>query len=133
MCIWAQAIFSIHFGQTKAARRKLWFTETASAVLSHRMESIEGEYLFPGRVKDCPIVKVNAAHTATRKRCGAAPFTLYSLRHTFATRAAESGVDLVTLAAILGHSKINMVLRYAHPSEQHQAAAMQKIQRAAAR
>lgn len=42
--------------------------------------------------------------------------------------AAESGVDLVTLAAMLGHSKINMVLRYAHPTEQHQAAAMQKIQ-----
>ena len=73
-----------------------------------------------------PIVKVNNAHTATRKRCGVAPFTLYSLRHTWAT--AESGVHLVTLAAMLGHSKINMVLRYAHPTEQHQAAAMQKIQ-----
>jgi len=41
------------------------------------------------------IVKVNNAHTATLKRCGVAHFTLYSLRHTWATRAAESGVDLV--------------------------------------
>jgi hypothetical protein len=39
-----------------------------------------------------------------------------------------AGVDLVTLAAMLEHSKLNMVLRYAHPIEQHQAAAMQKIQ-----
>jgi hypothetical protein len=31
-----------------------------------------------------------------------------------------------TLAAMLGHSKIQMVLRYAHPSEEHQAAAMKK-------
>ena len=31
------------------------------------------------------------------------------------------GIDLVTLAAMLGHSKINMVLRYAHPTARHQA------------
>lgn len=56
-----------------------------------------------------------------------APFRLYDLRHTFATRAAEKGIDLVTLAAMLGHSRIQMVLRYAHPSEEHQAAAIQKM------
>lgn len=42
---------------------------------------------------------------------------------------AQAGVDLVTLAAMLGHSKINMVLRYAHPTEEHQFAAMEKMQR----
>jgi len=31
----------------------------------------------------------------------------------------EAGVDLVTLAAMLGHSRIQMVLRYAHPTEEH--------------
>jgi hypothetical protein len=35
---------------------------------------------------------------------------LYDLRHTWATGAVEAGIDLVTLAAMLGHSKINMVL-----------------------
>lgn len=73
-------------------------------------------------------MKVNAAHTATVKRSGIAPCKLYSLRHTWATRATEAGVDPVTLAAMLGHSKINMVLRYAHPIEQHQAAAMNRMQ-----
>ena len=62
-----------------------------------------------------------------------AKFRPYDLRYTFATRAVQAGVDLVTLAAMLGHSKINMVLRYAHPTEEHQAAAMQKIQASAAR
>lgn len=80
--------------------------------------------LFPGRVEGKPIVKVNAAHNAALNRSGVAKFRLYDLRHTWATRAAESGVDLVTLAAMLGHSKILMVTRYPHPSEQHQAAAM---------
>ena len=53
---------------------------------------------------------------------------MYDLRHTFATRAAEAGVDLVTLAAMLGHSRVQMVMRYAHPTEEHQFNAMKKME-----
>jgi hypothetical protein len=37
-------------------------------------------------------------------------------------------VDLVTLAAMLGHARIQMVLRYAHPSQEHQTKAMGKVE-----
>jgi integrase len=57
-----------------------------------------------------------------------APFHLYDCRHTWATRAAMSGIDLVTLAAMLGHSRSQMVLRYAHPMQQHQTQAMQRLE-----
>ena len=33
-----------------------------------------------------------------------------------------------TLAALLGHSKLNMVMRYAHPQEQHQADAVKRLE-----
>jgi integrase len=56
-----------------------------------------------------------------------ARFRLYDLRHTWATRAAVSGIDLVTLAALLGHSKIQMVLRYAHPTQEHQARSVERM------
>ena len=36
--------------------------------------------------------------------------------------------DLVTRAAMLGHSRIQMVLDYAHPTEKHQFAAMKKLE-----
>ena len=39
------------------------------------------------------------------------------------------GIDLVTLAAFLGHSKIQMVLRYAHPSQEHQARSVERMER----
>lgn len=120
-------------GKTKAAKRKVPLTEAAAAVLRRRLADIEGDCLFPGRVKGESIVKVNAAHTATVKRSGVAPFRLYDLRHTWATRAAMAGVDLVTLAAMLGHSRIQMVLRYAHPTEEHQFQAMRKLQSFVAR
>jgi integrase len=124
------------YGKTKAAKRKVPLSKTALAVLLKRLDSAKGAYLFPGRIptgmkpEDAgPIVKVNAAHTATVKRSKVARFRLYDLRHTWATRMAMAGVDLVTLASMLGHSKINMVMRYAHPTEEHQFAAMEKRQR----
>jgi len=120
----------VPFGKTKAARRRVPLNEIASAVIAKRLETLKGEYLFPGRVEGKPIVKVNAAHTSAVKRSKVARFRLYDLRHTWATRAAQAGVDLVTLAAMLGHSKINMVLRYAHPTQEHQFAAMLKMQAA---
>ncbi|MDQ3256904.1 MAG: hypothetical protein M3R15_23930 [Acidobacteriota bacterium] len=35
-------------------------------------------------------------------------------------------------AALLGHSRIQMVMRYAHPSEQHQFEAMKMIEKSRA-
>jgi integrase len=68
-----------------------------------------------------PVPKVNNAHDRAVREGGVVPFRLYELRHTWGTRAAMSGIDLVTLAAMLGHSRIQMVLRYAHPTQQQQA------------
>lgn len=109
------------FGKTKAARRKVPLTERAMQVLIRRLEKIKGEFLFPGRATDQPIIKVNRAHVGTlarinriRAEANESPiprFRLYDLRHSWATRAAMAGIDLVTLAAMLGHSRIQMVLR----------------------
>jgi len=120
---------SIRFGKTKAAKRKIRLSAAADAVLRKRSADAKGPYLFPHE-KDLnkPMLKVNNAHTGALKRSGVAYFRLYDLRHTWATRAAMSGIDLVTLAAMLGHSRIQMVLRYAHPTEQHQTDAMKRLE-----
>jgi integrase len=117
------------YGKTKAAKRKVPLSERAAAVLSKRLAKVKGEYLFPGRgVGDTPIIKVNNAHAGTLKRSKVRSCRLYDLRHTWATRAAMAGVDLVTLAAMLGHSRVQMVMRYAHPTEEHQYNAMKKME-----
>jgi len=128
----AQGYVSIPFGKTKAARRKLPLSVRACGVVERRLTEAKGDYLFAGgRGGDDinnPVVKLNAAHNGAVKRSEVRAFRLYDLRHTFATRAAEAGVDLVTLAAMLGRSRVQMVMRYAHPSEEHQFNAMRKIE-----
>lgn len=52
----------------------------------------------------------------------------HTLRHTFATRALESGVDYKTLSMILGHADITTTInRYAHVLDDAKKAAMDKI------
>lgn len=41
-------------------------------------------------------------------------FRFHDLRHTFATRLAQAGIDLYTIAKLLGHRDIKMAQRYSH-------------------
>jgi integrase len=41
-------------------------------------------------------------------------FKFHDLRHTFATRLAQKGIDIYTIAKLLGHVDIKMTQRYAH-------------------
>lgn len=52
----------------------------------------------------------------------------HSLRHTFATRALECGMDVKTLSEILGHKNPTVTLnRYAHSLLEHKAAMMNRL------
>jgi integrase len=43
-------------------------------------------------------------------------FRFHDLRHTFATRLAQAGVDLYKVQRLLGHKSASMTQRYAHHS-----------------
>jgi integrase len=43
-------------------------------------------------------------------------FRFHDLRHTFATRLAQAGVDLYKVQRLLGHKTAAMTQRYAHHS-----------------
>ena len=52
----------------------------------------------------------------------------HSLRHTFATRAIECGVDVKTLAELLGHKNATITLnRYAHSLLEHKVDMMNRL------
>lgn len=54
-------------------------------------------------------------------------FRLYDFRHTYGSRMAMAGVDLMTLRELMGHSSITITQRYCHPTSEHKLAAVAKL------
>jgi Site-specific recombinase XerD len=62
------------------------------------------------------------------KAAGIEDINFHVLRHTFATRCVELGIDVKTLSQILGHSNVNVTLnRYVHPAFEYQKECMEKV------
>ncbi len=60
--------------------------------------------------------------------CGIQDANFHCLRHTFATRCVELGVDIKTLSEILGHADIRITMnRYVHPSMDLKRMGMEKL------
>jgi integrase len=113
--------------KTKASIRRIHLSDKAKAILKARLERFDGDFLFPQNDKDGtgPIKVLDVQH---RKALGAPgfKFRLYDCRTTFATRALESGTDLLTLAAFPGHANLKTVSRYAQPSGERRAEALRQ-------
>lgn len=124
-----QGWLQVEAGKTRSARRKLYLTNEAKRVIAPRMLGLS-PWVFPQaedpekHIVNLTKVHITALRKASEKAKKPVKFRIYDLRHTAATRLAEAGVDLVTLAGILGHSKVQMVFRYAHPVERSKAEAM---------
>lgn len=62
------------------------------------------------------------------KRLNIKHYGFHSLRHTFATRLLENGVDIKTISELMGHSSPTITLnRYVHTNMQNKLKAMEKI------
>ncbi len=115
-------------GKTKSSIRRVYLTDKARRVIESRMNKFKGENLFPAQDVDfsAPTPSLNHKHAKVMNELKF-DFRLYDCRHTFATRAVEQDINLVTLSAMLGHASLRMVMRYAHPSENQKRDAVIKM------
>lgn len=66
-------------------------------------------------------------YQAIRKRTGIR-FWFHGLRHAFATSLVEKGVDFVTIAELLGHSRLSTSLIYSHTNTERKRRAVALLQ-----
>lgn len=77
----------------------------------------KSEYVFPSPKTGGRLDNIKRSFCRAVEKAGIADFRFHDLRHTAATRMADSGTDAFTLASILGHSDIRMTARYTHATD----------------
>lgn len=116
----------IRQGKTKAAQRSLRLNAEAEQLIGELARRAAKQNLFAARSGAARETPFNKCHDRACLKAKVR-FCLYDLRHTFATRAAERGMPVPVLAAILGHSNLRCVMRYVHPQQHAMDEAMLKF------
>jgi integrase len=97
-------------------KRTIPINKTVLAILTERFKPNNPVgYVFPAESGE----KLDArnllrAYYIARKKALLEDVRFHDLRHTFATRLVQSGVDLYVVKELLGHKTITMTMRYAH-------------------
>lgn len=113
-------------GKSAAAKRTLNLTGEAYTILMRRLPG-DSPWFFPSKKRPGRhITKLNNPHQRVLAKIKLNA-DLYDFRHTFATRAGQSGMDIKTLADILGHASLRTVARYIHPTDAHKKASMDRL------
>jgi len=86
-------------------------------LLSQKLKSGGNDYVFlsslnrPYKRHD----SLNRAFKLALKKANIKDFRFHDLRHTSASRMADSGVSVIAISKILGHQNIQTTMRYSHP------------------
>lgn len=91
------------------------------------MKKADNEYVFWNRRTGKPFQDVKKSFKSACCKAKIDNLRFHDLRHTFATRLVERGVDIVTVSQLLGHSSIRMTMRYSHPSPDHKRKAVENL------
>jgi integrase len=102
-------------GSDGSNKRTIPLNATACALLKKRAKGGMSGYIFcDENEKMIKADKLKKAFKKAVKESGIAHFRFHDLRHTFATRLVQAGVDLYKVAKLLGHKEISTTQRYAH-------------------
>ena len=118
---WNDIDFDKHFIFMKTTKSGFARKVPMNAIVADTLKKIkrESEFVFYNPKTKNHITDVKTAFKAACRRGGIRDLRFHDLRHTAATYMVTGGVDLVTVAEILGHADIKMTMRYAHPTPEN--------------
>ena len=88
------------------------------ALLELSQHSGNAEYVFTNPDSGTRYTDVKKSFSAACREAGITNFTFHDLRHTFGTRLADAGVDVVKIKELMGHASIVTTMRYIHATDQ---------------
>ena len=79
----------------------------------------KGRYVFPNKAGTGPMTDLGLRWTKLRDLAGLHDVRIHDCRHTYASHAVMSGLDLYTVGRLLGHADVASTERYAHLADEH--------------
>ena len=117
--------------KTSAGTRKIVLPASTVRVLDERKKFALTEWIFPNPLKPEQPTNPGSAYRRLKvllKQAGLPNIRFHDLRHTFATHALASGVDVKTLSSILGHTRAAFTLdTYTHTTGDMQRRASEVV------
>jgi len=114
------ALNTINFKQTKTNKDRSVPMEpiVRSVLLELREVAGDLEYVFVNPDTGTRFTEVKRSFASACREAGISDFTFHDLRHTFGTRLADAGVDVVKIKELMGHASIVTTMRYIHATDQ---------------
>ena len=114
--------------KTENSRRQIPLSKTLLKMLKDMKKKSKCEFVIADGEKPVFIRSYQRMFELLLKKLKLPHKGFHSLRHTFATRALECGMDVKSLSEILGHKNAMITLnRYAHSLWEHKAEMMNKL------
>jgi integrase len=86
------------------------------------------DFVFYNHETGKPFVDLKAGFALACRKAGLKGVTWHKLRHTFASRLLDRGVDIVTVQQLLGHSTVTVTMRYTHTNLDSKRNAVAKLE-----
>ena len=117
--------------KTKSSDRVIPMPDYITALLKEDCASAQTAYVVENKKGErMSIRSYQYMFEKITERAGVRKLNFHALRHTFATRAVECGMDIKTVADIMGHQNAAITLnRYAHCMIEHKIQMMQRLPR----
>ncbi|MEG0910160.1 MAG: tyrosine-type recombinase/integrase [Ruthenibacterium sp.] len=114
--------------KSASSMRSIPLTKALGRYCAKWMSSRETDYLLTGDEKPMEprMLRYHLEHIC--EICGLQEVHFHTLRHTFATRCIDAGVELKALSEILGHSTTRITMDcYVHPSVETKRTNLEKL------
>lgn len=119
---------SIDTPKTKSSLRCIPICSTLAQVLNDYLPNVTSEYVVSNKAGFVSPRTFEYRYKKIMKESKISFINYHGLRHTFATRCIESGVDVKSLSEILGHANVSITLNtYVHSSMELKRAQMEKL------
>jgi integrase len=114
--------------KNKTARHVPVSDDMREVLLEARERAVPGcPFVLQKAGEPIKVSRLQAMFKTACEKAGISDLHIHDLRHTAASWMVQAGVDLYSVALVLGHKSIRMTQRYAHLAPDHLQAAIQAV------